>query len=192
MIEVTGMNSRDRTRDRTELDEQTIALHKVIDFVTFWHSGQKRSNGSDYINHPLSVMNRLHFAGIKDKDVLYTALCHDLLEDTSVTPEEIAMVAGQEVLIAVKQLTNKVAPGTKFEDKTALMLEHARSYGDIAKRVKLADRYDNLADAIWDWEPRRVKRYAKAGIDLLEAMQPLPDDIKNFEKEALRFFYCLV
>jgi ATP-dependent Clp protease ATP-binding subunit ClpC len=53
------------------------------------HTGQKRSNGSDYINHPISVRNRLIDCGIRNKDVLNAALCHDLLEDTSITEEEI-------------------------------------------------------------------------------------------------------
>ena len=157
------------------------------------HAGQKRSNGSDYINHPVSVRNRLIDCGIRNKDVLNTALCHDLLEDTSITEEEIKSVAGEVVLEAVKQLTNIDPPGKKrdFATKTKDMLEHAKHYGDIAKMVKLADRYDNLADAVWEWEPHRVKRYAQAGLALLDAMTPLPEEIAGFAAEARRFFSCL-
>lgn len=157
------------------------------------HSGQKRSNGQDYINHPISVRNRLINCGIKNKDVLNTALCHDLLEDTSITEEEIRSVAGEIVLEAVKQLTNIDPPGKKrdFATKTKDMLEHAKHYGDIAKMVKLSDRYDNLADAIWEWEPYRVKRYAQAGLALLDAMTPLPEEVTEFAAEAKRFFSCL-
>lgn len=180
-------------------DEKTAAkvspqtyMERTLILASKGHAGQKRSNGSAYINHPVSVNNRLIAYGIKDEFVLATALCHDLLEDTKITEKEIEEIAGVKVLEAVKQLTNIVPAGTKFEDKTAAMLAHAKHYGDIAKRVKLADRYDNLADAIWDWDPARVKRYAEAGIRLLDAMQPLPDDVKSFEKEALRFFACLV
>jgi (p)ppGpp synthase/HD superfamily hydrolase len=157
------------------------------------HTGQKRSNGSDYINHPVSVRNRLIDFGIENKDVLNTALCHDLLEDTSITEEEIKSVAGEAVLEAVKQLTNIDPPGRKrdFATKTKDMLEHAKHYGDIAKMVKLADRYDNLADAVWEWEPYRVKRYAQAGLALLDVMAPLPEEIAEFSVEARRFFSCL-
>ena len=155
------------------------------------HAGQKRSDGTDYIEHPRSVRNRLIRCGINDNVVLSTALLHDLLEDTTITEKEIEEVAGSEVLEAVKQLTNKVPNGTPFAVKTAQMLEHAKHYNDVAKRVKLADRYDNLADAIWTWQPERVKRYAKAGLQLLDVMEPFPDDITGFAVEARRFFSCL-
>jgi hypothetical protein len=156
------------------------------------HRGQTRSNGQPYINHPRSVMNRLKRAGITDPIVLATALCHDIEEDTEITPIEIELFAGPKVREAVRQLTNKVPPGTSFEAKTASMLEHARHYNDIAKRVKLADRYDNLADAVFEWQPDRVRRYAIAGMKLLDAMSPMPEDMKAFEAEARRFFSCLI
>jgi len=167
-------------------------LEKVQALATRGHEGQSRSNGKPYITHPISVVNRLKNCGIQDEEVLATAYCHDLIEDTKITPEEIEKVAGKNVLEAVMQLTNIVPDGTSFQVKTASMLEHAKHYNDIAKRVKLADRYDNLADAIWDWKPERVKRYAQAGIELLNVMNPFPDDVKPFASEARRFFNCLV
>lgn len=169
-----------------------IHVDKVELLAVKGHARQKRSDGSDYINHPRNVRARLVNYGIKDKDTLATAYLHDLLEDTPITEKEIEEVAGVVVLEAVKQLTNIVPKGTSFEEKTQKMLEHAGHYNDIAKRVKLADRYDNLADAIWTWSPERVKRYAVAGLHLIEAMQPLPDDMKEFEIEARRFFSCLI
>ncbi len=157
------------------------------------HAGQKRSNGKDYYTHCESVHQRLVDCGIRNKYVLRTAKCHDLLEDTSITEEEIKSVAGEIVLEAVKQLTNIDPPGKKrdFATKTRDMLEHAKHYGDIAKMVKIADRYDNLADAIWEWEPYRVKRYAQAGLALLDVITPVPEEITKFAAEARRFFSCL-
>lgn len=179
--------------DSVELtaSEQDSFQEKIESLAMRGHAGQKRDDGSDYINHPRSVRGRLIRCGIKDNAVLATALFHDLLEDTTITEQEIEEVAGSVVLEAVKQLTNKVPSGTSFADKTALMLEHASHYNDIAKRVKLADRYDNLADAIWTWKPERVKRYAKAGLQLLDIMEPFPNDVTAFAAEARRFFSCL-
>lgn len=168
-------------------------INLVYDLAKSGHAGQKRSNGQDYINHPYSVMQRLINCGINNEDVLCVALCHDLLEDTSVTEEEIRNIAGETVLEAVKQLTNKDPVGEKrdFATKTKDMLEHAKHYSDIAKMVKLADRYDNLADAIWEWKPERVKKYANAGLSLITIMEPLPVEILDFAKESKRFFQCL-
>lgn len=167
-------------------------LDKVEELATRGHLGQKRTNGRDYISHPISVKNRLIEIGIVDEKVLATALCHDLLEDTKITSEEIEQIAGIEVLESVRQLTNINSSGDAFFNKTAQMLRHAREYNDISKRVKLVDRYDNLADAIWEWQPNRVKKYAKAGMQLLLAMEPLPEDMISFGVEARRFFECLV
>ena len=165
----------------------------VLDLMYRGHKGQKRSNGKDYCTHPISVRDRLVRCGITDIDVLNTALCHDLLEDTSISAEEIEAVAGKKVLEAVKQLTNLPPAGNSwnYAEKHTNMILHAKEYGDIAKRVKIADRYDNLADAIWEWEPRRVKRYAKSGLELLNTMRPIPVDIYDFYTEARRFFDCL-
>lgn len=180
------------SNDQATTVTPVLAQDKIEALAIRGHAGQKRSDGNDYINHPRSVRQRLINCGIKDKNVLVAALYHDLLEDTDVTEAEIEEVAGREVLEAVKQLTNIVPYGTSFVEKTVKMLEHAKHYNDIAKRVKLADRYDNLADAIWTWEPRQVKRYAKVGLQLLDVMEPFPDDVAMFALEARRFFSCLV
>lgn len=45
---------------------------------------------------------------------------------------------------------------------------------DEAKLIKLADRLDNLTDACRCWELWRAQRYARAGLEIIEAMLPLP------------------
>lgn len=180
------------SNDQATAVTPVLAQDKIEALAIKGHAGQKRSDGTDYINHPRSVRQRLINCGIKDRDVLVTALYHDLLEDTDVTEAQIEEVAGKLVLESVKQLTNIVPDGTPFEKKTENMLEHAKHYNDIAKRVKLADRYDNLADAIWTWQPKQVKRYANAGLKLLDVMEPFPDDVEAFVAEARRFFSCLI
>mgnify|MGYP001299327595 CR=1 FL=1 len=52
------------------------------------HEGQLRQSGKPYIMHPLSVA--IILASMKqDCDTICAGLLHDVLEDTSVTPQEI-------------------------------------------------------------------------------------------------------
>jgi (p)ppGpp synthase/HD superfamily hydrolase len=161
------------------------------------HEGQFRNDKvTPYLEHPVRVAVALRDRwGIEDYVVLATAYCHDVLEDsTKYTYDDLVKRLGVDVAFAVLQLTNKPPDGVKwtFDEKSKNMLEHAKTFTDAAKIVKLADRYDNLQDAVQEWEPWRVKRYAKVGMELIEAMQPMPDCIKEFEKEARRFFGCLI
>jgi DNA-binding ferritin-like protein (Dps family) len=202
LLRERGLTLESVKAERNRMFKDSIAKDlssSVHSLMMKGHEGQKRSNGAPYHTHPQAVKDLLVKVGITDSDVLNTALCHDLLEDTKITEEEIKKVAGDAVLFSVKQLTNlpdKSIPAEQikwdFATKHQNMLRHAVEYNDISKRVKLADRYCNLCDAIWDWEPYRVKRYAKAGLELLEVMQPLPDDVAELEREARRFFGCLV
>lgn len=161
-------------------------------FMKAAHKGQSRSDGQPYEVHPIDMFNRAKEIGITDEVVLGAIYCHDIPEDTETTFEQLEQVAGKEVTDVVRELTNKHPEGTKFEVKHAALLEHAKHYSDNAKRVKVIDRYSNIVDALFTWDSWRVKRYAKAGIELLNAMEPFPDDIKDFVKESRRLYNCIV
>lgn len=172
-------------------------LRAVLSLVMTGHKGQVRDDGMFYHHHPISVARRLMVWGITDNAVLATALCHDLLEDTSITEDQIREVAGSEVLEAVIQLT-KVSLGNKadgskhtYEEKHEAFLAQVREYGPIAVRVKIADRYDNLSSALGSWEGYRIKRYAKAGLDILNNVREIPLDFDMRADEARAFFWRL-
>jgi hypothetical protein len=77
--------------------------------------------------------------GFRGKYV-FTAFCHDLLEDTDATEEEIFSNCGRFTRDAVKLLTKK-----EGMDIT-LYLERIKK-NEVAYVVKVADRIDNLLDA---------------------------------------------
>ena len=64
-------------------------LKKAYEFAEKAHAGQKRSSGEDYFIHPCAVVDILANYGF-DSSTLIAAFLHDVLEDTSVTPEELA------------------------------------------------------------------------------------------------------
>ena len=69
--------------------EELELIKKAYDYASYFHSGQKRQSGEDYIIHPLNVayiLSNMH----SDTDTICASLLHDTLEDTSITKEDIA------------------------------------------------------------------------------------------------------
>lgn len=155
-------------------------LEKAIEFATSAHLGQTRSDGSEYIQHPIRVMNLVREQGVEDENTLCAAVLHDVLEDTNITRDIMEREFGKEVTDIVVQLTNAHPPRTPFAVKQAALLEHARHMDEPAKQIKVADRHDNISDCS-AWELFRRKRYANAALDLLNALEPIPS---NFVKLA--------
>lgn len=113
---------------------------KALEFAESKHEGQKRIGGADYIEHPIGVAKYLYDHGYRGKYV-FTAFCHDLLEDTDATEEEIFSICGRFTRDAVKSLTKR--EGLKTEE----YLEQIKK-DEVAYPVKVADRIMNLLDSV--------------------------------------------
>jgi GTP pyrophosphokinase len=145
----------------------TLAIHG--------HKHQQRSDGKAYISHPVRVVRLLQHYYIYDVDTLDTAICHDLLEDTTVTEDDIEYACGRKVVKNVKMLTgvyyaDKDTTKLTTEQKTKLIVSKVESYNTAAALVKMADRLDNLTDAIGVWSTERIDAYAKQANLMLGAM----------------------
>ena len=68
------------------------------------HKGQMRTSGEEYITHPLSVACILVELGM-DTDTIMAGLLHDVVEDTSVTLEELTKLYGEDVALMVDGVT---------------------------------------------------------------------------------------
>src|SRR6266403_537557 len=86
-----------------ETDEKERIL-LALEFATAAHSGQKRRSGDPYITHPVAVAEYLMELRV-DPDTVIAALLHDTIEDTDVTPAEIASNFGPEVARLVEGVT---------------------------------------------------------------------------------------
>ena len=68
------------------------------------HQGQHRLSGEDYVNHPVEVATIL--ADLKlDAATIVAALLHDTVEDTELTPQEVADEFGADVARLVEGVT---------------------------------------------------------------------------------------
>src|SRR3990170_1764734 len=127
------------------------------------HAGQKRQSGDPYISHPLAVAEIL--AGWHlDGQALVAALLHDVMEDTSVTKDEISDTFGKPVAELVDGLSKldriefQSAEDAQAENFRKMLLAMARDVRVIL--IKLADRLHNMRtlDAVPTVKRRRVAR----------------------------------
>lgn len=135
-----------------------------------YHRGQFRKGGEPYITHPAAVAEMMISQGRGDEYV-YTALFHDLLEDTEITEQEIADIGGEAVLRAVKLLTK-----TKGYD----MAEYISGIKSdpIAFAVKGADRLHNLRSA-FAADEAFIRRYIKESLEwYLDFSPEIPEAVR--------------
>src|SRR5713226_9987057 len=79
-------------------------LEKAYRFASEHHSRQKRDSGEPYMNHPLMVSHTLADMRM-DLVSIETGLLHDVVEDTSVTVEDIHKNFGEDVARCVDGVT---------------------------------------------------------------------------------------
>lgn len=111
------------------------------------HKGQFRQSGEDYVTHPIAVariLTQLHL----DAQAIIAALLHDVVEDTEITPEDIANQFGKPVAEVVEGLSklDKLQFGTvaeaQAENFRKMLMAMARDVRVIL--IKLADRLHNM------------------------------------------------
>src|SRR6187399_2070197 len=151
------------------LPRPAIALvERAFEFSETAHRGQFRKSGEPYITHPLAVASILSEWQL-DAEGLAAALLHDVMEDTSVTRNELettfgkpvaAMVDGLSKLDQIEFATREDAQAESFRK---MLLAMARDVRVIL--IKLADRLHNMRtlDAM---APAHRKRIAKETLDI--------------------------
>lgn len=104
-------------------------LDSSINLATYLHSDQRRKaviNGrrnTPYIEHPLRNTLRLIRLGVRDKDVLISAVLHDTVEDCA--------------QIFVKDYLNDSTPYTEAEARAVLVNHIEEKYGPDVRRITL-------------------------------------------------------
>jgi (p)ppGpp synthase/HD superfamily hydrolase len=121
-------------------------IEKALQIAAKAHEGQKDKEGLPYILHPLRVM-----AGVEGEETQIVAVLHDVVEDTSVTADDLRGAGFSErVVAAVLCVTHR-----KDEPYAAYV---ARCKGDaIARQVKLADLKDNARLSRTILRPQRLQ-----------------------------------
>jgi guanosine-3',5'-bis(diphosphate) 3'-pyrophosphohydrolase len=132
------------------------------------HEGQVRLSGEPYLSHPLEVAGIL--ADMKlDPESVAAGLLHDVIEDTSATPQEIKDLFGPEVLHIVSGVSK--LSGLTFDSSQARQAESIRKMflamaDDIRViLIKLADRVHNMRTLQFH-SPDKRKEIAQETLDI--------------------------
>lgn len=111
------------------------------------HEGQVRSSGDAYISHPIAVAVILVGLGM-DSDTIIGGLLHDVVEDTSVTLEDIEKQFGADVAELVDGVTKlaNIPYSSRAEQQAEnvrkMLLAMAKDVRVVI--IKLADRLHNM------------------------------------------------
>lgn len=116
--------------------EALVNLAEAI--ATFAHLGQRDKNGEDYIAHPRAVYFYIRADDECDYEGQVVAWLHDVVEDTDVTLEDLAIFFSPYIVEAVRLLSRNMARKGDgyYEDIKA---------HPLALRVKLKDIQHNTS-----------------------------------------------
>ncbi|MGB7760954.1 MAG: bifunctional (p)ppGpp synthetase/guanosine-3',5'-bis(diphosphate) 3'-pyrophosphohydrolase [Bryobacteraceae bacterium] len=143
-------------------------LERAYQFARERHEGQMRDSGEPYMVHPIMVARilaemRLDVVGME------TGLLHDVVEDTSVTIDEVRSRFGEEVARCVDGVTKlskldffsaEDRQAESFRKMLLAMVEDIRVI-----MVKLADRIHNMR-TLGYLAPERRQRIARETIEI--------------------------
>lgn len=134
-------------------------LELALTIATEAHRGQFDKSGVDYIEHPIFVASQ-----VDSEEEKAVALLHDVIEDSSVTAEELLNAGLPETVVTAVQILSK----KKGQDYQTY-LKTVKS-NPLARAVKLADLKHNSdlsrLETITDKDLERLEKYKKA-IDYL-------------------------
>ncbi len=173
-------------------DREKELVQRAYSFAAAAHSGQFRISGEEFVEHPVAVARILsELEG--DAQTLAAALLHDVVEDTSVTIQEIAAEFGNEIALLVDGVTklSRIQFHSRVEEQVSnlrkMFLAMAEDWRVVV--IRLADRIHNLRtlDAL------PVEKQKKTAEETLEIYAPLAHRLGiwrfKWELEDLGFRY---
>src|SRR3984957_6624730 len=143
-------------------------LTRVYELADRAHEGQRRASGESYIEHPLAVAEILAELEM-DRETIAAAILHDVVEDTSVTSEEVEAAFGKEIAGLVDGVTKLTR--IPYQSKEDAQVENLRKmFMAMAKDIrviiiKLADRLHNMR-TLASLPPAKQKTIARETLDI--------------------------
>ncbi|QDU04304.1 GTP pyrophosphokinase [Gimesia chilikensis] len=141
------------------------------------HKSQKRkSSGIPYIAHPMGVCLILVKAGFHEESILAAAALHDVIEDTSLTFEDLEGTFSDEVLQYVREMTEEkeTLEGAKrsWRDRKRDHIEVMQQASLGARAIELADKLHNLEAMLFDLQTEdRAEFWGHFGAPPVEIVQ---------------------
>ncbi len=144
-------------------------IKKAYNIADEMHKGQVRKSGDPYVQHPLEVayiLVNLHTA----PSTIAASLVHDVLEDTSMSIEQMEKILGSDVTHIVDGVT-KISKLKYMTVDKALAQNHQKILLAMANDirvilVKICDRLHNMRTLEFHNSPEKRARIAKETLDL--------------------------
>jgi (p)ppGpp synthase/HD superfamily hydrolase len=136
----------------------------AVQYAERAHAGQRRSDGTAYVLHPLEVASLLYYAGAPDHLIAAGAL-HDVVEKADVDATELLECFGSRITELVLVVSDDDRIRGYAERKAALRAQVAGA-GDEALTLFAADKLSKL---------RELRREAAVDRDPRGAPTPLPE-----------------
>lgn len=189
---ITFDNVIAEVREYISLPENVELIRRAYQFAEKNHAGQYRKSGEPYIVHILHVGFILANLRVSPTTIA-AGLLHDVVEDTDVTKEELAVEFNEEIATLVESVT-KIGNIEFLDEKEYLAENHRKIFIAMAKDVrvifiKLVDRLHNMRTLQYQ-SPEKQK---KISAETLDVYSPIAhrlgiSEIKN-ELEDLSFSY---
>lgn len=149
--------------------EADLALvREAYSFAASAHEGQTRESGEAYIRHPLEVAAILAEMDL-DVESIVAALLHDVVEDTSVTRDEVERRFGKEIANLVDGVTklSRIPYQSKELHQAESLRKMFLAMADDLRviLIKLADRLHNMR-TLRHVDEERQKRIARETVEI--------------------------
>jgi guanosine-3',5'-bis(diphosphate) 3'-pyrophosphohydrolase len=124
-------------------------VERALRIAATAHHHQRRKGGNvPYFAHSAAVALILARFGFIEESLLAAALLHDVVEDTDVTLDQLAVQFPAEVIEAVAALSETKNDGDDrlrpWEDRKAEHLQHIAAAPWTARAITLADKLHNM------------------------------------------------
>ncbi|MBV8344649.1 MAG: bifunctional (p)ppGpp synthetase/guanosine-3',5'-bis(diphosphate) 3'-pyrophosphohydrolase [Candidatus Eremiobacteraeota bacterium] len=153
---------------RYDTSADTGALLRGYELAVAAHEGQRRASGESFIEHPLAVAGILADLEM-DHQTIAAALLHDVVEDTSITSEQVTAQFGDEISRLVDGVTKLTR--IPYQSKEDAQVENLRKmFLAMAKDIrviiiKLADRLHNMR-TLASLPPAKQQAIARETLDI--------------------------
>ena len=148
-------------------------ITKAMSLAHVSHFGQYRVGKQKipYVEHPKAVYEILECV-TDEEDILIAAWCHDLIEDTSITYNDLKNLFGKNVVDIVQEVTwiNNMKDTRPKSVKRLEKISYFCEAGYQGRMVKLADHIHNLPTMIRDI-PNRSLEYVIESEIMLKSMK---------------------
>ena len=156
-------------------------VSKALALAEVAHTGQARDDDSPYIAHPLRVALSLAWElHVWDHELLCAALLHDTSEDAQqITIADISATFGERVGEIVRVLTKPDQPAMTDTQINQRYFEDLLNADEDCKLVKLADKLDNVRDALNSPDLEKRKRTAAEARDFYLKLAESLSDVRR-------------